>query len=421
MSSVLLEKYDLQQRQTPQTGLDNLSKLDKPQKVLWWGDPWLIDNAVFMVQNKRKFLMKKTCFCLGGDSLIRKVLAKIVLNSYFDDFVTLCITINSAMIASRDYTQKKDVDYESSWNDLVENFDRAFTVIYVFECIAKITVLGFYKHKRAYFRSGWNILDFVVVVIGLTTFLPAVEDQSAFKALRAARVLKPLRPLGKFPAMKILLATMRKAVPGLINVCAFFVFIIAIFGILGINLFRGTQYNFCRATEAIIDDGISDPIWPINSNAEWLCTYDENCSGFPNKLGLETVAKCGSVFKEYGMDSRVVDKTDSLDIIAYDTFNFNNIFKSCLMTFQVVSLEGWSGILYSYMDSANRVGAFLFFTTIVIIGNFVTLNLFLAEVMHSFLEAGEEIAENEIEEKAKEETKQDSKKVGVGKVLPIAE
>ena len=349
--------------------------------------------------------MKKTCFCLGGSSLIRKVLAKIVLNSHFDDFVTLCIVINSAMIASRDYTKKKDVDFESSWNALVENFDKAFTVIYVFECISKITVLGFYKHKRAYFRSGWNILDFVVVLIGLTTFLPAVEDQSAIKALRAARVLKPLRPFGKIHAMKLLLATIGKAVPGLLNVCVFFVFIIAIFGILGINLFRGAQYNFCRATESIIDDGINDSIWPINSDAEWLCSYDENCSGFPNKLGHDTIAKCGSVFDDYGLDSRVVDRTDSLDMIAYDTFNFNNIFKSCLMTFQVVSLEGWSGILYNYMDSTNRIGAFIFFTTIVIIGNFVTLNLFLAEVMHSFLEAEEEVTKNEIEEKEKSELK----------------
>lgn len=47
--------------------------------------------------------------------------------------------------------------------------------------------------------------------------------------------------------------------------------------------------------------------------------------------------------------------------------------------------------MYNYMDSASRLGAFIFFTMIVIFGSFVTLNLFLAEVMHSFLEAEERV------------------------------
>ena len=109
--------------------------------------------------------------------------------------------------------------------------------------------------------------------------------------------------------MKLLLATIGIAVPGLINVCVFFVFIISIFGILGINTFRGAQYNFCRATETITDDGINDPFWPINEDASWLCSTDDNCSGFPNNLGDDVIAKCGSVFEDFGLDSRAVDST----------------------------------------------------------------------------------------------------------------
>ena len=88
--------------------------------------------------------MKKTCHCLGPKSLLRRTLANLVLNKYFDDFVSICIVINSVMIALRDYTSKKDNEHESSWNDLVETFDQGFTVVYVFECVAKMIVMGFW-------------------------------------------------------------------------------------------------------------------------------------------------------------------------------------------------------------------------------------------------------------------------------------
>lgn len=91
------------------------------------------------------------------------------------------------------------------------------------------------------------------------------------------------------------------------------------------------------------------------------------------------------------MDSREVDDAENISLIFYDTFNFNNIFKSSLLVFQVVTLDSWTSIVYNYMDSSNRIGTFLFFSSIVIFGSFITLNLFLAQVMHSFLEAEEQI------------------------------
>ena len=106
--------------------------------------------------------------------------------------------------------------------------------------MGKITVLGLYKHENAYFCNKWNILDFVVVLAGLTSFLPNMENAGPIKALRAARVLKPLRASGQIPALKLLLSTLGESMPGLLNVCVFFVFIILIFGILGVNTFRGS-------------------------------------------------------------------------------------------------------------------------------------------------------------------------------------
>ena len=53
---------------------------------------------------------------------------------------------------------------------------------------------------------------------------------------------------------------------------------------------------------------------------------------------------------------------------------------------QVVTLEGWSVLMYNYQDAVSYVTSSLFFLMVVILGAFVTVNLVLASIMHSFLE-----------------------------------
>lgn len=49
---------------------------------------------------------------------------------------------------------------------LQESVEYVFLVIFAFECMMKIIAYGFLMHQGAYLRNGWNILDFVIVVIG---------------------------------------------------------------------------------------------------------------------------------------------------------------------------------------------------------------------------------------------------------------
>lgn len=47
-----------------------------------------------------------------------------------------------------------------------ENVEYVFLVIFTVEAMMKIIADGFILHAGAYLRNGWNILDFVIVVIG---------------------------------------------------------------------------------------------------------------------------------------------------------------------------------------------------------------------------------------------------------------
>lgn len=47
-----------------------------------------------------------------------------------------------------------------------ERVEYVFLVIFTLEAIMKIIAYGFMLHSGAYLRNGWNILDFIIVVIG---------------------------------------------------------------------------------------------------------------------------------------------------------------------------------------------------------------------------------------------------------------
>jgi hypothetical protein len=47
-----------------------------------------------------------------------------------------------------------------------ERVEYVFLVIFTLEAIMKIIAYGFVLHSGAYLRNGWNILDFIIVVIG---------------------------------------------------------------------------------------------------------------------------------------------------------------------------------------------------------------------------------------------------------------
>lgn len=49
---------------------------------------------------------------------------------------------------------------------LQEVAEYVFLAIFTLEAVLKIIAYGFLFHPGAYLRNGWNILDFVIVVVG---------------------------------------------------------------------------------------------------------------------------------------------------------------------------------------------------------------------------------------------------------------
>jgi len=69
----------------------------------------------------------------------------------------------------------------------------AISVLFILECFIKIIAMGFCFGKNTYLKSGWNKLDFFVVLTGIWTLTSGTN----VGVIRTIRLLRPLRSINK--------------------------------------------------------------------------------------------------------------------------------------------------------------------------------------------------------------------------------
>ncbi|CAL8386162.1 unnamed protein product [Gadus morhua 'NCC'] len=133
-----------------------------------------------------------------------------------------------------------------------------FLIIFTVEAFAEGHSYGLLFHPNAYLRNGWNLLDFIIVVVGLFS---AILEQATkgdggtqiggkaagfdVKALRAFRVLRPLRLVSGVPSLQVVLNSIIKAMVPLLHIALLVLFVIIIYAIIGLELFMGKMHKTC--------------------------------------------------------------------------------------------------------------------------------------------------------------------------------
>jgi len=77
--------------------------------------------------------------------------------------------------------------------------DLFFLAVFAAEMVIKWVALGLWAAPGTYFRDGWNVVDATVVLLGLIEQL----GLGNYTALRALRVLRPLRTVTKIPGLRV--------------------------------------------------------------------------------------------------------------------------------------------------------------------------------------------------------------------------
>ena len=149
--------------------------------------------------------------------------------------------------------------------------ENVYLGIFTIELLLKVVAYGFLFHDGAYLHDAWCQLDFVVVTLAwVPIFFPTFTN---FSAIRSVRALRPLRALKRVPGMPVLIRSIIDALPRLITVAALCGFVLFVFGIVGVEFYKGALHYHCTdgtdgearedaANVLLVADDLCDPTAP---------------------------------------------------------------------------------------------------------------------------------------------------------------
>uniref|UniRef100_A0A3P9DM50 Voltage-dependent L-type calcium channel subunit alpha n=1 Tax=Maylandia zebra TaxID=106582 RepID=A0A3P9DM50_9CICH len=347
-----------------------------------------------MQANKSALRAPRALCCLTLSNPIRMAaLALVEVCKPFDIFILLAIFANCVAMG---VTKPFPDDDSNPTNHKLEQVEYVFLVIFTIETFTKILAYGLVMHPSAYIRSGWNLLDFIIVIVGLfsvmaeamTDHKPGEAHHAAgkpggldVKALRAFRVLRPLRLVSGVPSLQIVLNSIMKAMVPLLHIGMLVMFVIIIYAIIGLELFIGRMHKTCylMSTGLMVED---DPTpCAFAGNGRFCVTNGTECRG-----------------KWEGPNGGIT--------------NFDNIFFAMLTVFQCITMEGWTDVLYWMNDAIGYEIPWIYFVSLVIFGSFFIINLVLGVLSGEFSKEREKaVARGELQ-KAQESKQMEEDMIG---------
>uniref|UniRef100_A0A8C2UFW6 Sodium channel protein n=1 Tax=Coturnix japonica TaxID=93934 RepID=A0A8C2UFW6_COTJA len=305
-----------------------------------------ISQDIFMTEEQKKYYnaMKK----LGSKkpqkpiprpgNKFQGMVFDFVTKQVFDISIMILICLNMVTMMVETDDQSKEMETILYWINLV------FIVLFTGEFVLKLISLRHY-----YFTIGWNIFDFVVVILSIVgMFLAEMIEKyfvspTLFRVIRLARIGRILRLIKGAKGIRTLLFALMMSLPALFNIGLLLFLIMFIYAIFGMS-------NFAY------------------------------------------------VKREAGID---------------DMFNFETFGNSMICLFQITTSAGWDGLLAPILNSGEpdcdphkdhpgssvkgdcgnpSVGIF-FFVSYIIISFLVVVNMYIAVILENFSVATEESAE----------------------------
>ncbi|XP_015234109.1 PREDICTED: sodium channel protein type 2 subunit alpha-like isoform X1 [Cyprinodon variegatus] len=250
--------------------------------------------------------------------------------------ILICLNMVTMMVETDDQTKEMD--------KILYRINLVFIVLFTGECALKMISL-----RHFYFTIGWNIFDFVVVILSIVgMFLSEVIEKyfvspTLFRVIRLARIGRILRLIKGAKGIRTLLFALMMSLPALFNIGLLLFLVMFIYAIFAMS-------NFAY------------------------------------------------VKRESGID---------------DMFNFETFGNSMICLFQITTSAGWDGLLAPILNKREpdcdskmehpgtyykgncgnpSVGIF-FFVSYIIICFLIVVNMYIAVILENFSVATEESAE----------------------------
>ncbi|XP_031551384.1 voltage-dependent T-type calcium channel subunit alpha-1G-like isoform X2 [Actinia tenebrosa] len=341
----------------------------------------------------------RSCFILTQKSFPRKCFIRIFKNPWFERVSLFVIFVNCVTLAMYDPYDRHCQQLRCTVLEILEHFIFAF---FFLEMVIKMIAMGVLG-KKGYMQDSWNRLDFVIIIVGIVEKLMKGSDYLTI--IRAFRVLRPLRAINKVPNIRILVTLLLDTLPMLGNVLLLTFFIFFVFGIIGVQLWQGKLRNRCFAdlpenSTILLDFNKSLFYKPSFEKPDFLCSLpkDYGMTKCPSDVPSSYQSKMLCTQSPYDQLNRAQNSSQCVDwnriysVCKADGPNpfhgaasFDNIAIAWIAIFQVITLEGWSELMYLVQDS-HSLWNWIYFIILVVIGSFFLVNLCLVVITMQFQE-----------------------------------
>lgn len=374
--------------------------------------------------------------CLPPNNEFRMRCKQIVEHPSTDTLLMMSVIISSSLLI----WESPRLEKGSALAINLKMFNVFFTFIFLCEAVLKVVAYGFYFMPGAYLRNGWNVLDFIILLVSLGAVLSELIPQlSFFKPIRSLRVLRPLRLLSRNDGMKLVIDSLCEAMPAVSNVFGVLLALQAVFAILGMQLFMGT---FAACTDPAVSDpehcygvfGVPSPMpfpppsppprapVPMRPPTPPFPTNLPVPAASPLPLAVTPMQNSSIPISSDGMAisqpearvRRMYQKADSLrrrgrhlkgggggaslgeDIRVWGNPEFGSFddFNSAMLVLMIMSTgDGWDDIMFWAMDSAEEgekrirrdsAPVCIFFVAWMFVGCFFAMQLFVGVVVDQF-------------------------------------
>ena len=308
---------------------------------------------------------------LSEEMLLQRAKLRMFVESQcFVMFIMYLIIANTICLAVDHYPANPE------FTNTVDAINALFSLVFAIEMVLKLLALGLLE----YLQDTTNVFDGIIVILSVVELAAAPpvafggqegNSGGAITALRSFRLFRIFKLMSKWTSMKKLLVKVIKTVKDLGNFGVLLTLFLYIYTLVGMQFFA----NRLRYDE----DGY--PIEDIGSD-EW---------------------KNPAIWPRSNFD------------------DFNHAFGT---VFQVLTTENWNNIMYDCRRSTGA-GSIIYTCSLIIVGNYIFMNLFLAILLGNFSEEEEESQDSELSQEViqSEAESPEVKKINVksSTVVPLDE
>ncbi|KAK7938670.1 hypothetical protein WMY93_001996 [Mugilogobius chulae] len=269
-----------------------------------------IRQDIFMTDEQKKYYnaMKK----LGSkkpqkpiprpSNKLQGYIFDLTTNQAFDIAVMVLIWLNmvAMMVETAEQSEEK--------TKVLHVINAIFIVIFTGECLLKMIAL-----RQYYFTNGWNVFDFIVVILSIIgLFLSELIQKyfvspTLFRVIRLARIGRILRLIKSAKGIRTLLFALMMSLPALFNIGLLLFLVMFIYAIFGMSNFAYVK------REAGIDDLFNFEtfgnsmlcLFQITTSAGWDVLLDpilnsysngtDECDPLAENPGSLNKGNCGSL------------------------------------------------------------------------------------------------------------------------------